>query len=358
MASLATFPQVRVVSVWDIDAERLGAFCAHHGVAAAGSLDDLLAQHPRDGVVLNLTNPHAHFEVSRTCLLAGCHVYSEKPLALDMDDARALTDMAEAAGLMLSSAPCSVLGEAAQTLAHAVRTGVAGDVRLVYAELDDGFIPQAPYADWHSDSGAPWPAEDEFRTGCTLEHAGYYLTWLMAMFGSVETVVAASAAVIPGKTDPDTATPDVSVGMLYFETGVVARLTCSIVAPHDHGIQVIGDKGVLKMKAAWDNSAKVKFHRRMRVRRRLMEHPIGRRVRLSGDTHPKVGRWGAASMNFALGPVEMLEALRDGRACRLDAGFALHLNEVTLALQNAGRTIGAQDMTTRITRMEPMSWAK
>ena len=47
------------------------------------------------------------------------------------------------------------VGETAQTLAHAFRRGVGGTPRLVYAELDDGFIPQAPVHDWISDSGAP-----------------------------------------------------------------------------------------------------------------------------------------------------------------------------------------------------------
>ena len=101
-----------------------------------------------------------------------------------------------------------MLGEAAQTLAHAVRSGVAGTPRLIYAELDDGFISQAPVNLWTSESGAPWPYRDEFRVGCTLEHAGYYLSWLIAMFGSVRRVVAASASVIPNKLEVEGAAPD------------------------------------------------------------------------------------------------------------------------------------------------------
>jgi hypothetical protein len=63
-------------------------------------------------------------------------------------------------------------------------------------------------------------------------------------------------------------------------------------------------------------------------------------------------------MNFALGPAEMLAALRENRPCRLSADFALHLNEVTLAIQNAGDSTGAQKMTTTCPPMEPMPWAK
>jgi hypothetical protein len=66
------------------------------------------------------------------------------------------------------------------------------------------------------------------------------------------------------------------------------------------------------------------------------------------------GRWGAASMNFALGPVEMLDALQEGRACRLSIDFALHLNEVTLAMQTGGETV----IRTRFAPMEPMPWAR
>lgn len=358
MRSLQVMPDLRVAGVYDRDATRLAQFCAHWDVPSVASLDALLAQHPRDGVVLNLTNPASHFEVNSACLAAGCHTYSEKPLAMSVKDAKVLHAQAESAGLMLASAPCSVLGEAAQTLGHALRSGIGGTPRAIYAELDDGFVPQAAYKKWVSESGAPWPYEDEFRVGCTLEHAGYYLGWLISWFGTVRTVVAASAEVIPGKEGTGPFAPDLSVATLFFENGPVTRLTCSIVAPHDHQIRIMGEHGVLACKAAWDNGARVTYAKRMTVRRRLMEAPFPKRIRLAQPTHPKVKRWGAAAMNFMLGPAEMLEAIQDGRTSRLSNDFALHMTEVTLAIQNAGETSGAQTMTTRCDPMEPMPWAR
>ena len=358
MRSFQTFPNVQILGAYDHNPSRAQVFCRHWSLPCFDDLATCLATLPKGGVVLNLTNPAAHYEVNMAVLEAGHHCYSEKPLALDMTDAAELHRMAEDKGLMLASAPCSVLGEAAQILAKAVRDDIAGPPRLVYAELDDGFIPQAPVQDWQSESGAPWPYEDEFRVGCTLEHAGYYLSWLIAMFGAVRTVVAASAEVLPDKLGVSKAAPDVSVATLFFENGPVVRLTCSIVAPHDHQIRVIGDRGVLALRKAWDNGAAVKFHKRFRIRRRLIDSPLGRRLRLRGKSHPMVGRWGAASMNFALGPVEMLAALAEGRTCRLSNDFALHLNEVTLAIQNAGEATGAQAMTTSCPPMMPMEWAQ
>ncbi|MGQ0456804.1 MAG: Gfo/Idh/MocA family protein [Hyphomicrobium sp.] len=358
MSSLTTFPSMRVVGAFDKIPERRDAFCKHWRLRAFDSLAVALATAPRPRIILNLTNPSSHYEVTRACLLAGFHVYSEKPLADRIEDARALHALAAERGLMLASAPCSVLGEAAQTLALAVRKNVAGAPRLVYAELDDDFVPQAPYRQWVSESGAPWPYEDEFRVGCTLEHAGYYLTWLIGMFGAVRTVAAASAAILPDKLEGGADTPDFSVAVLFFENGVVARLTCSILAPHDHRLRVVCDGGVLEVDAAWDNAARVRFRRRFTLRRRLINHPLARRIRLKGPTHPKVGRTGAASMNFALGPAEMFDALAENRPCRLSADFALHVNEVTLAIQNAGEHAGVQRMTTRCMPIEPMPWAK
>lgn len=352
MRSLEAHPDLVINAVYDHDPARRDAFSKFWNLEVSATFDDFLTACPKGSLILNLTNPTAHFEISRACLEAGHHVYSEKPLATKMEQATALHVLANSRGLMLASAPCSVLGDAAQTLAQSVQNGIAGKVRLIYAELDDGYIPQAPYKDWASESGAPWPYADEFRTGCTLEHAGYYLTWLIAMFGTVERVVAASAVVIPDK-DIVTDTPDFSVATLFFKNGPVARLTCSIVAPHDHQIRVIGDKGVLRVKKAWDNGARVRFHRRFRLRRRLIDAPFGKVMRLVGTAQPRVKRRGAAAMDFALGPAEMMAALRESRACRLTSDFALHVNEVTLAIQNAGATEGVQKMKTTCAPIAP-----
>lgn len=357
MISLKRHPEIAVAGVFDIDAARLEAFTRHWSLPAKPSLEALLATPtgPRP-LVLNLTNPRAHYAVSRAALAQGFDVYSEKPLAMSMDEARDLAALAERRGLRLSSAPCSFLSEAAQTMIAALKAGRIGAPKLVYAELDDGYIPAAPYSKWGSLSGAPWPARDEFETGCTLEHAGYALTWLMAAFGPIERVTAACANLVPEKLEGESA-PDFSAGVLFFGNGVVARLTCSILAPHDHRLRIFGSTGVLSIEDCWKNDAPVLIRRRLTLRRRLIESPIAARARIKGPTHPKVGRRGAASMNFALGPAEMLAARAGGRPSRMAADFALHLTEATLALQNA-REGAVHIMETTFAPVEPMPWAR
>lgn len=358
MRSLKTFPELKVIGAFDTDRPRLERFCSYWNIPAGISLDDLLSrQRETIDLVLNLTNPGSHFSVSKQCLEAGKPVYSEKPLATDMAQALELHALAKSKGLFLASAPCSVLSKTAQTAWHALRSGEIGKPLLAYAELDDDFVPQAPYKKWMSESGAPWPYRDEFKVGCTLEHAGYYLTWLMAMFGSVKTVVSCAAEIVPDKL-AEACAPDYSSATLIFESGMVVRLTSSIVAQHDHSLRIFGERGTLEISECWNNNAAVHIRRRHVIRRRLFNSPLTRRVALPEPTHPMVGRWGAASMNFALGPAEVIAAIKEKRPSRLGADFALHLNEVTLAIQNAGSSTGAQTMTTACPAIDPMPWAK
>ena len=71
--------------------------------------------------------------------------------------------------------------------------------------------------EWSSPAGTPWPWRDEFTVGCTIEHASYPLTWLVAMFGPVSSVVAFSTTIVPDKhpnLPHDQCGPDFSVAAI------------------------------------------------------------------------------------------------------------------------------------------------
>ncbi len=66
---------------------------------AYGDYRDVLAD-PEIEVVHNCTPNNLHFEVNRAILEAGKHCISEKPLAMDSEEARALVELAEEKGLV------------------------------------------------------------------------------------------------------------------------------------------------------------------------------------------------------------------------------------------------------------------
>src|SRR5688500_12613824 len=137
VATRHAHPELEWTGAWDQNADRLDGCSKRWGLHAFRSLDELCAD-ATISLVLNLTNPRSHLEITRRCLEAGKHVYSEKPLAMTTAEAVGLAELARARGRQLSSAPCSVLSPPAQTLWHAIRAGAIGTVRLVYGNFDDG----------------------------------------------------------------------------------------------------------------------------------------------------------------------------------------------------------------------------
>ena len=72
----APFDVIKIVACADILVDRAQAFAAEHGLSAH-SVDDLLARDDID-IVINLTIPAAHADVSLQIIEAGKHAYSEK----------------------------------------------------------------------------------------------------------------------------------------------------------------------------------------------------------------------------------------------------------------------------------------
>ncbi len=360
LATLPLHPELRVLGVMDKRVDRAELLSCSYGVPKYPALSDVL-QDKRVELVLNLTDPRSHFEVSKAALLASKHVYSEKPLAMVMSQATELVELAESRGLLLASAPCSLLGETAQTLWKALRDRAVGTVRVVYAEMDDGMVPRMPYRKWESVSGLPWPYKDEFEVGCTVEHAGYYLSWLAAWFGPAVTVTSFASVQFPDKLPNETLdmdSPDFSVACIQFASGVVARLTCSILAPRDHSLTIVGDSGVLCTGDSWNYRSPVYSRRMLTIRRRTLLNPLRKHHRLPSAPHKAPKTKGAQSMDFARGPAELAAAVRENRPCRLSPRFSLHVNELALAIHLA-RDLGATyRMTTTFDPIEPMPWSK
>jgi len=344
--------ELEFVGAFDRDPAMRQALCRRWGYHEYETLDALLSD-DRIGLVLNLTNPRSHYDVTKACLLAGKHVYSEKPLAMTASAADDLVRLARERRLYLASAPCSLLSETAQTLWQAARSGVIGKVRFAYGNFEDGLLPHKsqPWK-WLNGHGAPWPAKDEFEVGCTFEHAGYILTWLATLFGPAQRVTAFASCQFPEKgVEVEIMAPDFSVGCLEYKDGVVARVTCSLGTPKDKSLTIFGDDGALKVFDVRDERAPVYFSGTTHggvteaIEERIIR--LGRKAFLRGYD----GEWGrwrrypftrkppnhllalSKPVDFCRGPAELVAAIAEGRNCRLTAELGRHVTELIEALQ-------------------------
>ncbi|MFI0843205.1 Gfo/Idh/MocA family protein [Mesorhizobium sp. IMUNJ 23232] len=352
MTTLGNYPGLRLAGVFDRSAARLDQFAAFHKLRKYDSLAAVMAD-PLVKIVVNLTTPESHFEVSRATLEAGKHVYCEKPLAMDLSDAARIVDLAEAKNLTVATAPANALSEAHGLAAAALAEGRIGTPRLVYAEMEDGPVFRDKWPSWRSRSGAPWPGLHEFEIGCTLEHSGYALSWLVSLFGAVDSLTAYSAVTFPNKgpgTENITMAPDFSVGCLNFRSGLVARLTSGLAAPKDRSLTILGDKGSITVRDLWDNRSAV-FVEETAAPRRLSTRVVnrleaklgrfipwkptpGRRIAYPAATRETLPNF-PSQIDFCRGIAAQAIAIEAGEQPFFSGRRALHITELALALNNA-----------------------
>src|SRR4051812_2550328 len=108
-----TFKEIEIAACADVVGERAQAKGEENGVPAV-SVEQLLGD-PSIDIVVNLTIPKAHAEVSLAALESGKHVYVEKPLATNRADGRRVVDLARSRGLRVGCAPDTFLGAGLQT---------------------------------------------------------------------------------------------------------------------------------------------------------------------------------------------------------------------------------------------------
>ena len=243
---------LELVAVADVLPERARTLAEAHGARACGTVDELLAADDVE-TVLNLTIPSAHVAVTRASLEAGKHVHTEKPMALRTEEARELVQLAQERGVRLSSAPATLLGEAQQTAWKLIREGSLGDVKVVYAEANWGWLES-----WH-----PEP-ESLYESGPLQDVGVYPLTIVTAIFGPVRRATAYATMVQPMRTRKDgrtfeLTTPDWWTAALEHESGVLTRLTATFwVKPgRQRGLEFHGTDGALWMPTWAESSSRL-----------------------------------------------------------------------------------------------------
>lgn len=336
-ATLPNHPQLNLVSAFDVDAQRMASFCVRYGAEEATGVGAMLAD-PRVVIVVNLTPPHAHDVINQRVVAAGKHLYSEKPLGLSSERVTCLLDQAERNRVLIAGAPCSVLGGSAQTLAKAVRDGVIGSPRLVYAELDNGALPYLGSEQWTSPRGIPWPTASEVATGCTLEHASYYVTWLVALFGRVRHVHAGAFTLLRDQWPENlVVAPDFTVGVLTLESGVICRITCGWVAPPDLSLTVVGTEGTLRVDDAWSYRAPVTFRRRQQPTGKQHDYlapPVVIPTVDSGWPDTSGSYKDSHDMDLSRGIAQLADTVTGVGALTLDALDHAHVTDVCLMLSS------------------------
>ena len=315
------FANLDVVACSDLIPERSRAKAEFYGIEAL-TTDELLDRKDIE-IVLNLTPPMAHRDISLKALNKGKHVYSEKPLGISREEGKQLFDTAREKGLYLGCAPDTFLG---------------GGIQTCRKLIDDGWIGKPFGATAFMIGGGPaefHPNPDFFYKyggGPLLDMGPYFVTAMINLFGPAGKVSAFAQNPNEEKTilgpvrygeKIKVETPTHISGLIEFKSGVCANLLTSFEShggyPHSGlpYLQVFGTEGTLLVP---DPNT---FGGPVRLRRfdgPFQEIPL---------TH------GFTENSRGIGLSDMAASLRAGRKARVSAELAYHALDTMLSFYDS-----------------------
>ena len=116
----------RVVAVCDREKLMADQLAERFQIEQSFADIDQLLNAARPHVVHITTPPQSHFELTRKCLRAGCHVYVEKPFSIDAQEARGMVALAEERGLKLTAGHNVQFNPEMIRMRELVRKGILG----------------------------------------------------------------------------------------------------------------------------------------------------------------------------------------------------------------------------------------
>lgn len=344
------FNSFEVRAVADLNMEAAQKRAKEHAIRA-DTINDLLAADDIQ-IVVNLTIPAAHFEVTKRILEAGKHAYSEKPYVLSIEEGEALRALAEQKGLRVGSAPDTFMGGAHQ---------------LARATIDDDKVGEIIGGTCHvmSHGMESWHPNPDFffqpGGGPILDLGPYYITNLVQLIGPVKTVSAMASASFKtrtiengprlGETVP-VDTPTNVHAVLEFCNGALITLGASwdVWAHRHENMELYGSKGSLYVPDPNFFGGDVLLAEKGGEAGKVaaQDHPFGMPNATDGQGIGRANYRGA-------GLADMAAAIAQERPHRCSLELATHVVEVMTAILRSAEERRWIDMTTTCERPERLT---
>lgn len=321
------FSILELVGCSDLNEAAMQAKAEKYGLKAMTQAE--IIADPEIELVINLTNPAAHYPVTKTYLEAGKNVWSEKMIAVELEQGRELVEIAEKNHVALGVAPDTFLGASVQTARFLIDSGMIGEPLsyVAYLSRDYGCF------------GEVLPHLRKRGGGILFDMGGYYLTALGSIFGPVREACAFTAIHAPNRTGTRTdrdcqyfgqpyeiETSNIVAASLKYDSGVIGSLhmNSDCIYNATTGITVYGTEGVLKMGDPNGFGGDVTVKK------------IGSPEFVFPLTH------GYKENSRGIGAAEMAWSIRQGRLHRANMYMAYNVFETAHAIERAsaeGRTI-------------------
>ena len=332
------FRDIEIIGVCDLIRERAENAQKNYNIPKLYDDMHALFADPEVDIVLNLTRPYEHYAVSKAALLAGKHVYSEKPLGASWEEGKELVALAEEKGLWIGGAPDTFLGAGIQTCRKLIDEGAIGDVVGATA-----FMPGHGPESWHPDPEFFY----KYGGGPMMDMGPYYVTALINLLGGVRRIGGMVSIPFKQRTATckehygeviDVEVPTSYYGVLEFESGAVASLLTyfDIWGAHLPIIEIYGEKGTLRVPDP-----------------NCVGGPVILYTPEKGDEEIPLA-FDYPENSRALGLADMAASIENGRHPRASWKQTLHVLEILTGFERAAKQGGYLELTTRYEREAPM----
>ncbi len=238
------FNNIKIIKCADIN-EKASKRCALNFGIKSVTVNELLKDNEIE-IILNLTIPKAHYQISKKALINGKHIYSEKPLAINLNDGKKLLKISKKKKLYLGNAPDTFLGGGIQKSKELVEKNIIGNVKLGNA------VFAFPGIQSYHPNPEPWFTKKE--GGPVIDMGPYYITALVNLLGPAKKVTGTiiqgqkyrTIGIGPKKGKKfKVECPTTYLSTITFKNNSVIRLTLSfdVIAHQRNHIELYGEKG-------------------------------------------------------------------------------------------------------------------
>lgn len=330
------FPSLEVVAVCDLSAERAKERSEQYHIPVR-TYEDVLAD-PAVDMVIVLTPAPAHYSLIKQGLLAGKHVYTEKTMTIDLEQAKELVALSEEKGVYLGAAPDTFLGAALQKARQTLDNGELGNVtsfHVVVTRCLDRLTSKFLFL--RSPGG-----------GICYDFGVYHLTALVSMLGPIAEVCAVVENKKPIRTGIVEGTPDFGktyeynneaqvTAIIRTESGITGTFVLNGEAiPYNlNQFHIIGEKAIMQLPDPNNFGGDVKL------------------IRTSQDQQILENDLPYAENSRGIGPAEMAKAIAAGRPNRANKELSLHVLDVIESMMKSSKTGGFVKVNTTCSQPAP-----
>lgn len=233
-------PRVEIALVADVDPARRAEAHERYAIDAFTADPNEAIAHPDIDAIFVLTSMPEHYRLARAALEAGKHVLVEKPMAMTLDEAAGLVDLARRSPGYLVCAPHVVLSPTYQAIWRRLQRGDIGRV-----------LTARGFYGWSGPTWGPWFYQP--GGGAMFDLGVYNVTTLTGLLGPARRVMAMSGIAIPERIVDgeriDVRTDDNAQLLLDFGDACYAVVTTGFTIQKYRvpGIELYGTDGTIQM---------------------------------------------------------------------------------------------------------------